>query len=141
MTQPNDTTARHAAPVTPPERSIGQLVADASHDVGSIVRNEIALAKLEVTTGAKVMGRGAGFLAAAAVLAVFGLIYLLHAIAHAIGEFLPLWAGYLIVAAVILVVAGVLGLLGVKAIKKAKPTPERAIANAQQTVAAIKPGR
>ena len=54
------------------DRTIGQLVADATHDVQGIVRSEIALAKAEVTTGAKVMGKGAGLLAGAGVLAVFG---------------------------------------------------------------------
>ncbi|MGE9807287.1 MULTISPECIES: phage holin family protein [unclassified Janibacter] len=141
MTQQHETTARHAAPVVaPPERTVGQLVADASHDVSTIIRSEIALAKLEVTSGAKGIGKGAGFLAAAGVLAIFGLIYLLHALAHVIGIWLPLWAGYLIVAALILIPAVVLALLGIKALKKAKPAPERAIKNAQQTVAALKPG-
>ena len=60
------------------ERTISQLVADASHDISGIVKSEIALAKAEVSKGAKVMGKGAGLLVGAAVLAVFGLIYLFH---------------------------------------------------------------
>ena len=52
------------------ERTIGQLVADATHDVSTIVRNEIALAKAEITTDAKAAGKGAGMLAAAAFLAL-----------------------------------------------------------------------
>ena len=42
-----------------------------------------------------------------------------------IGVFLPVWAGYLIVAAVLFLVAGILALLGIKSLKKAKPVPER----------------
>ena len=49
------------------ERTIGQLVADATHDLEGIVRGEIALAKAEVTDGAKVLGKGAGLLAGAGV--------------------------------------------------------------------------
>ena len=48
------------------ERTIGQLVADATHDLEGIVRGEIALAKAEVTSGAKVIGKGVGLLAGAA---------------------------------------------------------------------------
>ena len=80
------------------ERTIGQLVADATHDISGIVRSEIALAKAEVSSGAKVMGKGAGFL----------------------------------------VCAAVLGVLGKKALDAAKPTPEKAIEQAQLTVAAVK---
>jgi hypothetical protein len=119
------------------DRTIGQLVADATHDVQGIVRSEIALAKAEVTSGAKVMGKGAGMLAAAGVLAVFGLTFLFHTLAHVLDLWLPLWAGYAIVTGVILLGAGILGLLGRKALRSAQPKPEKAIEQAQATVAAI----
>jgi Putative Actinobacterial Holin-X, holin superfamily III len=120
------------------ERTIGQLVADATHDLEGIVRGEIALAKAEVTTGAKVLGKGAGLLAGAAFLALMGVVFILHGAAWGIAEVLPVWAGYLIVAAVVLVVAVILGLLGKKSLETAQPAPERAIDQAQQTIAAIK---
>ena len=120
------------------ERTIGQLVADATHDLEGIVRGEIALAKAEVTSGAKVAGKGAGLLAGGAFLALIGLVFLLHSAAWGIAEWLPVWAGYLIVAGVVLIIAVVLGLLGKRALDKARPAPERAIGQAQQTIAAIK---
>ncbi|HSO64933.1 MAG TPA: phage holin family protein [Ornithinibacter sp.] len=120
------------------ERTIGQLVADATHDLEGIVRGEVALAKAEVTSGAKVLGKGAGLLGAAAFLALMGVVLILHGAAWGISEWLPVWAGYLIVAAVVLLVAVVLGLMGKKALESARPAPERAIDQAQQTIAAIK---
>ena len=123
------------------ERTIGQLVADATHDLEGIVRGEIALAKAEVTDGAKVVGKGAGLLGGAAFLALMGFAFLLHSAAWGIAEWLPVWAGYLIVAVVVLVVAAVLALLGKKALQKARPAPERAIDQAQRTIAAIKDPR
>jgi Putative Actinobacterial Holin-X, holin superfamily III len=120
------------------ERTIGQLVADATHDLEGIVRGEIALAKAEVTSGAKVAGKGAGLLGGGAFLALIGLVFLLHSAAWGIAEWLPVWAGYLIVAGVVLILAVVLGLLGKRALDKARPAPERAIDQAQQTIAAIK---
>jgi len=120
------------------ERTIGQLVADATHDLEGIVRGEIALAKAEVSTGAKVLGKGAGLLAGAAFLAVIGFVFILHSAAWGIAEWLPVWAGYLIVAVVVLIVGVVLGLLGKKALENARPAPERAIEQAQQTIAVIK---
>jgi len=120
------------------ERTIGQLVADATHDLQGIVRGEIALAKAEVTSGAKVIGKGAGMLAGAAFLGLMGLVFVLHGLSWVIAEWLPVWAGYLIVAAVLLIGAAILGLLGKKALDTAKPKPDRAIDQAQQTIETIK---
>jgi Putative Actinobacterial Holin-X, holin superfamily III len=127
-----------ATGTTGTERTIGQLVADATHDLEGIVRGEIALAKAEVTTGAKVIGKGAGLLAGAAFLALMGVVFLLHSAAWGISVWLPVWAGYLIVAVVVLIVAGILGLLGKQALDRARPAPERAIEQAQQTIAVLK---
>ena len=120
------------------ERTISQLVADATHDISGIVSSQIALAKAEMRSGVKVMGKGVGLLVGAAVLGVFALIYLFHTLAHVIAIWLPLWAGYLIVTVLLLAVAAVLGLLGKKALEKAKPAPERTVAQAKLTMAAVK---
>ena len=124
------------------ERTVGQLVADASHDISALVQNEIQLAKAEVTTGLGFGGKGAGLLGGAAFLGLLGLIFLFHNLARVIAIWLPVWAGYLIITVVLLLLAAALGLLGYKALMKAKDNtvPQRAIRNAQETVAAIKPG-
>ncbi|QNF93755.1 MULTISPECIES: phage holin family protein [Janibacter] len=124
------------------ERTVGQLVADASHDISALVQNEIQLAKAEVTKGLGFGGKGAGLLGGAAFLGLLGLIFLFHTLARVIAIWLPVWAGYLIITVVLLLLAAALGLLGYKALMKAKnnTVPQRAIRNAQETVAAIKPG-
>ena len=67
-----------------------------------------------------------------------GLVFLLHGAAWGLAEALPIWAGYLIVAVVVLVLAAILGMLGKKSLETAKPAPDRAIDQAQQTIAALK---
>lgn len=129
-----------ATDVPTDERTIGQLVADASHDVQHIVRGEIALAKAEMSLKAKVMAKGAGLLGAAAFIGVLGVLFLLHTIARVIAIWLPVWAGYGIVTLVLLLVAGVLALVGKKALENLDPAPRKAIADVQQTVASLKPG-
>ena len=120
------------------ERTIGQLVADATHDLQGIVRGEIALAKAEVTQGAKVLGVGAGMLAGAAFVGLLGVIFLFHTLAQVVAIWLPVWAGYLVVTVLLFVVAGVLALLGKNAMQRAKPAPERAIAQGKETIATLK---
>jgi hypothetical protein len=67
-----------------------------------------------------------------------GVVFLLHSAAWGISTWLPVWAGYLIVAVVVLIIAAILALLGKKALETARPAPERAIDQAQQTIAVLK---
>lgn len=129
-------------PAATPERTLGQLVADATQDLSTIVRSEITLAKTEITADAKVAGKGAGMFAGAGVMGFLGLVLLLFAVVYAlVAAGLPTWLAFLIVAVVLFVVAGILALAGRRSVSKVKGKPERAIATTQETIAAIKPGR
>jgi hypothetical protein len=121
------------------ERTLGQLVASASQDISALVRGEIALAKAEVSSQFKKAGLGGGLLAAAGVVAFYSVYFVFITIAEGIEALgLPRWLSFLIVTVLMLVVAGVLALLGIRKMRTVKPVPEKAIANAQQTVAALK---
>ena len=119
------------------EQSIGQLVSSAIADVQTLVRDQIELTKVEVSKSAKEFGNSAGLLIAAGTLAFVGFIFLLVTAAYVLSLWLPLWASFLIVAVVVLIVAAILALLGKKKIDKAKVGPQRAVAQAQQTRAAL----
>lgn len=125
-------------PSTNDERTIGQLVADASADVSAIVRSEVELAKVEIKNDVVHAGKGAGMFAGAGVLGAYGFGVLLLGLAYVIAIWLPVWAGLLIVAGVLFLVAGILALLGKGQIGKVKGKPEKTIDNAQKTVAAVK---
>ena len=124
-----------------PERTLGQLVADATQDISSIARGEIALAKAEISADAKKAGAGAGLLAAAGVFAFLALILLLIAAAFGlVAAGLAPWLAFLIVAGVLLVLGAILALVGKSSFSKVRGKPERAIKNAQETIAVLKPG-
>ena len=121
------------------ERTLGQLVASASQDISMLIRSEIALAKAEVSVQMKKAGAGGGLLAGAAVVVFYSVYFLFTTIAEGLVALgLPRWASFLIVTVFMLLVAGVLGWLGVRRMKTVQPAPEKAIENAQQTVAGIK---
>ena len=135
FTKPEDTPATGSAlPArTDDEPSIGQLVAQASRDVSTLVKSEIALAKSEVKLSVKAGGVGAamfavaGFLGLLAVLMLtFGIVYLIHLTG------LDLAWCYLIVFLVYLLLAGLVAFLGYRSVKKVR-APERAIHQAQET--------
>jgi hypothetical protein len=123
-----------------PERTLGQLVADATHDMSTIISSEIALAKAEVTTEAKTAGKSAAMFGAAAFVGLLGLIFLFHTLVAVLDIWLPEWAGYLITTGLLFAVAAVLALIGKKNIANINGKPERTIKNAQQTVQALKSG-
>jgi hypothetical protein len=139
----------HAAPIKPDstpttrtgdvparveaEPSIGQLVAQASRDVSSLIKSEIALAKSEVKLSAKAGGIGAGLFAAAAfivllavVMLSFGIVYLIHLTGLNLA-----WC-FLIVFVLYLLLAALVGFIGYRSVKKVR-APERAIHQAQET--------
>jgi hypothetical protein len=121
------------------ERTLGQLVADATHDISSMMHSEIALAKAEIRADAKKAGAGAAMFAGAGILAFLALILLLVAAAYGlVAAGLAIWLSFLIVAVLLLVGGAILALLGKKSVSKVKGKPERAIKNAQDTIATIK---
>ena len=122
------------------ERTLGQLVADATHDISSIVRSEVALAKAEMRADAKKAGTGAGMFATAGIFAFLALILLLIAAAYGlVAAGLAPWAAFLIVAGVLLLIGVILVLVGKHNIDSLKGKPERAIRSTQETIAAVRP--
>ncbi len=100
---------------------------------GSLVRNEIALAKSEVKVSVKAGGLGVALFAAAGFVLVLGIIMLSVAIAyflHMTGMDLA-WC-FLIVFVLYALIAGVLGYVGYTKVRKIR-APERAIHQAQET--------
>ena len=123
------------------ERTLGQLVAEATQDISSIVRSEVALAKAEMAADAKKAGLGAGMFATAGVFAFLALILLLIAAAYGLVALgLSPWLAFLIVALVLLIIGAVLVLVGKRSIDSVQGKPERAIKSTQETIAAVRPG-
>jgi hypothetical protein len=113
--------------------TLGRLVADASRDISSLLRAEIALAKSELRMSAKAGGVGVALFAAAAFLALLAIIMLSVSIAyfvHLTGLDLA-WC-FLIVFALYMLIAGLLGFIGFRKVKQVR-APERAIHQAQET--------
>ncbi len=121
------------------ERTLGQLVAEASRDLSDIVRHEVALAKAELRDDVKAAGVGAGMFGAAGYLGFVASILIFIAAALGLAELLPGWAAFLVVAGVLLLLAGILALVGRSRVRKVSP-PERTIRSAKATIAAVKPG-
>ena len=96
------------------DRSIGDVLADVTRDVSTLMRQEVALAKAELKQSSSKAGKGIGMFAGAGVAGLLFLVFLSIALWWAIGnETGRGWAG-LIVAGIWLLIAGILAFLGKK---------------------------
>jgi hypothetical protein len=122
------------------ERTVGQLVAQASQEVSEIVRAELALAKAELATSAKNGAVAGGLFGVAGYLGFLASILLTITAAYGLtAAGLRPWLAFLLVAVAFLVLAGVLALIGRSRISHVGP-PTRAIESTRLTIAAVKPG-
>ena len=133
-------------PTPPPnaEKQLGDVVADVTAKANLLVKEEIELAKAEVSQKVKRLGIGAGLITVAAVFMFFFLIFLLHMLALGFADWFSLkaWVGYAIVCVLLLVFAAILALIARSAFKKGSPpTPQMAIEEAKKTRAAIEEAR
>jgi hypothetical protein len=124
------------------EKSLGDIVGEVSEKASLLVREEIELAKSELTEKIGSIVKGSAVAIAAGVLAVFALIYFFQALAWFFNDLFDvgtkLWIGFLLVFAILISVAGVAGWVGIRWIKRGSPpTPELAIEEAKRTRAEL----
>jgi uncharacterized membrane protein YqjE len=116
--------------------NIAQAIQEVSDRATLLVREEIELAKTEVTEKVTKLVKGAVVGIAAGIFAVFGLIYLMHGFAWlAWYELFPdnqfFW-GFFVVAAVLFLMGALAGFIAARAFKSgAPPTPQLAIDEAK----------
>ena len=120
---------------TPSE--LGQALQEVTQRAQLLVRDEIALAKAEVTQKARKLVRGAIVGAVAGIFLLGFVLFLLHAIAWAIWSLISddagsIWAGFAILAGLLLFLALIAGLIAARLVKRGTPpTPQMAIEEAQ----------
>ena len=121
-----------------PQQSLGQLFAEASRDLSTLVHDEIELAKAEIRRDVKNGVTGGAMFGAAGFVAVLAVILLSIAAAYGLvaAGLHPGWA-FLIVAGVYLLAAVVLALMGKRAVAKVGP-PQRTIRTSKETAAFLK---
>lgn len=103
------------------ERSLGEIVGDISHDLTTLVKQELELAKTELKEEAGKAGKGAGLLGGAGVSGLLALIFLSGALAYLLDSWIPRELAFLVVGLVWAVVGAVLALSGRKAMKSMNP--------------------
>ncbi|BAG17000.1 phage holin family protein [Streptomyces griseus] len=121
------------------EEPVGVLVSRASQQISELVREEMLLARSEMTEKGKRFGKGGGLFGAAGIVGILAAQALVATCIAALALALPLWAAALIVTVVLAAVAGMAALAGKKQVARAgTPAPEQTINSVKADVAEVK---
>jgi protein-S-isoprenylcysteine O-methyltransferase Ste14 len=120
------------APETNHAESFTTAVTEVTERMTVLVREEIELAKVEMTTKVSSIARGAAAVAAGAVFGVFALVFGLLSAAWGINAaFSGLWEGFVIVFGILLFFTIAAFLFAWRKLKVGAPTPKMAIDEAK----------
>jgi hypothetical protein len=129
---------------------IGRAIQEVSERASLLVREEIELAKAEMTTKITKLLKGAVVGIVAGVFAVFALVYLVHSLSWGIFALVSddinfVWLGYLIAGGLLLLIGGLAGFLASRFFKGGvPPTPQMAIEEGKlikQTIETSRPAK
>jgi uncharacterized membrane protein YqjE len=121
------------------EPSTKELVRELAEQTSTLVRQELALAQVELKEKGKRAGIGGGLFGTAGLLALYGLGVLIATAILALATAVDAWLAALIVAVVLFVAAGIAALIGKKELQQAgPPKPEQAMASVQADVQTVK---
>lgn len=124
-----------AVPQSRPEQpTVGQLVSDVAHDLSSLVRKEIELAKAETKQEVAKAAQAGGAFGVAALAGWLTLIFLSLAAMFGIGAWLALGWAALIVAGAWGLLGAVLALFGQSRIRRIHPVPVQTIETVKEDV-------
>jgi uncharacterized membrane protein len=112
-------------------RPLGDLFGDLATDMANLVRQEVSLAKVEVTQKAKYVGRNVGYLVVGGAVAYAALLAILAAIVMLLAKVMPHWGATLIVGVVV-------GAIGWMLIGKAMTALQQADLTPRETVETLK---
>jgi len=119
------------------DKNLGEIVSEVSEKASLLVRQEIELAKAEVTSKLSKLGRGAAIGAAAGVFLIFGITMFFHTLAwflYDLFDFGEIWYGFAIVTGILFLLAILAAFVAFRLFKKgAPPTPDMAIEEAKKT--------
>ena len=123
-------------------KSLGEIVAEVSEKASLLVRQEIELAKAEVSDKVSKLAKGAAIAGAAGVFLIFAITMFFHGLAWLLNDLFgwndDAWIGFGVVTAALVLLAILAGLIALRLFKKgAPPTPDLAIEEARRTRAEL----
>jgi len=115
--------------------STGELVKQLGEQVSELIRQELELAKTELTAKAKTAGTGAGILGGAGVVALLALGSLTACLILLLSKAMDAWVAALIITVIYGAIAGAIAVMGRDRVKEGvPPTPEQTVETVKEDV-------
>ncbi|HKG61462.1 MAG TPA: phage holin family protein [Pyrinomonadaceae bacterium] len=108
-------------------RPLGDLFSDLATEMSNLVRQEVSLAKVEVTQKAKYVGRNVGYLVVGGAVAYAALLAIIAAIIMLLARVMPNWGATLIVGVVVAGIGWMLIGKAMMALQQADLTPHETV--------------
>ena len=115
------------------QQSLQGLFADLLRDMTTLVRQELALARTEVTDKATAVGKDAGLVAGGGLLGFVGLLAIVAAVIELLAVIFPRWLSSLLVGAALAGGGATLAKRGLDAIRQEDLVPRQTLEAAQET--------
>ena len=117
------------------ERSLGELFSRLSSDTSTLIRQEMQLARAELTAKGREAGKGAGLFGGAGAVGLLGAGAVTAGIIMLLDRAMAGWLAAILVGLVYLAIAAFLGLQGRDRVKGATPpTPEQTVETVKEDV-------
>ena len=107
------------------DRTLGELFSELAQETSTLVRQEVNLAKTEMTQKASSVGKDVGFLAAGGAVAYAGLLAILAGLIVLLGQVIPMWLSALLVGLAVAAVGYFLVKKGLDALKREDLAPRQ----------------
>ena len=108
-------------------RPLGDLFGDLATDMSNLVRQEVTLAKVEITQKAKYVGRNVGYLVVGGAVAYVAMLAIVAAIIMLLAKVMPGWGAALLVGVVIGIVGWLLIGKAMTALQNTDLTPRETV--------------
>ena len=109
------------------DRSLGELFSELSQETTTLIRQEVNLAKTEMSQKASRVGKDVGFMAAGGAVAYAGLLAIIAGVIALVGLVIPLWLSALLVGVVVAAIGYFLVKRGLDALKQEDLAPRETI--------------
>jgi protein-S-isoprenylcysteine O-methyltransferase Ste14 len=119
---------------TQDSRSIGELLADLMREISTLVREEVSLAKSEMSQKAALVGKDVGMMAVGGVLAFAGYLAVQDAAVLALSNVMPVWAASLVVGLVVIAIAAAIAIKGLNSLKRQNLAPQQTVETLKEDV-------
>lgn len=114
------------------ERSLGELFAELTRETRTLITQEVALARKELSQKASEMGKGAGIAAVGGFLAYAGLLAVIAGLVLLLAKWIPAWISALIVGLIVIGIGYAVLQSGLSKLKAENLKPKKTLASLKE---------